>query len=150
MNRLSTMKNKLENLLKFKRKTRLKLPLYGYRISAGFPSPADDHLENSLDLNDYLIERPAATFFVRAAGNSMLGAGIQPGDLLIVDRSKEPKNNCVILATVGGEYTVKRYCKKGSKIILKAENPAYEPLEITAEMEFQVWGVATYVIHSLK
>ena len=147
---ISTSKNNKLPLYKFQRKTRLKLPLYGSRLAAGFPSPADEYLEKTLDLNEYLVDKPAATFFVRAAGDSMIGAGIQPGDLLVVDRAKEPKNNSVVVALVNGEFTVKRFSKKGIKISLKAENPAFKPLEITSDMDFEVWGVVTHVIHSFK
>ena len=150
MARINTSKNNKPSLYKFQRKTRLSLPLYGSRLAAGFPSPADEYLEKTLDLNEYLVDKPAATFFVRAAGDSMIGAGIQPGDLLVVDRAKEPKNNSVVVALVNGEFTVKRFFKKGTKISLRAENPAYQPLEITAEMDFEVWGVVAHVIHSFK
>jgi len=125
-------------------------PLFCTRISAGFPSPADDYIENALDLNEYLIKHPAATFFVRVTGDSMIGAGINSGDILIVDRSVTAVNNSVIVAVLNGEFTVKRLVKRGSCIHLFPENPAYEPIEINNGSEFEVWGVVIHVIHSMR
>ena len=124
-------------------------PLFMAPVYAGFPSPADDYIEGKLDLNDYLVKHPAATFFVRAAGDSMIDAGIHPGDILIVDRAIEPVDNSVVIAAVHGELTVKRIRKSGSKLFLVPENGCYEPLEVTEEMDVEVWGVVTTVIHSL-
>ena len=124
------------------------LPLASSSVAAGFPSPADDFVENHLDLNDYLIKHPSATFFVRASGNSMIRAGIRSGDLLIVDRSVEPYHNAIIIAVLEGEFTVKRLEKRGSQIVLQPENPSYQPIFITDDSEFSVWGVVTHVIHS--
>lgn len=128
----------------------VKLPFYVSKVSAGFPSPAEDYVERFLDLNEYLIKKPAATFFVKVAGDSMKDVGIVSGDLLIIDRSKTAKPNAVVLAVVNGDFTVKRYQKVGDKIFLKPENPNYQPLEITSEMEFEIWGVVIHVIHSFK
>jgi DNA polymerase V len=126
------------------------LPLYSSSVQAGFPSPADDHLEKKLDLNEHLIDHPAATFFVKVSGESMKGAGINDGDLLIVDRSLEVRDKSIIVAVVNGDFTVKRLIKKKGKVLLKPENKAYPVIEITEESEFEVWGVVTNVIHSLK
>ncbi|MEI6024960.1 MAG: translesion error-prone DNA polymerase V autoproteolytic subunit [Phycisphaerales bacterium] len=131
-------------------KTNVHLPFFGCSVSCGFPSPADDYIEKKLDLNEYLIDKPAATFFVRVSGDSMIGAGIHPDDLLIVDRSKEPKNKSIVLAIVNGDFTVKRYTSRGGKIILKAENPAHADIAIVDGMQFEVVGVCTNVIHNLK
>jgi len=125
-------------------------PLFSTRISAGFPSPADDYIENALDLNEHLIKHPAATFFVRVTGESMTGAGISSGDLLIVDRAVTALNNSIIVAVLNGEFTVKRLIKRGSSIHLFPENPAYEPVEIKNGSEFEVWGVVIHVIHSMR
>ncbi len=125
------------------------LPLYASRVAAGFPSPADDHLEEGLDLNQYLIRRPAATFLVRATGDSMLGAGIHPGDILVVDRSLEAEPGRVVIAVVDGELTVKRLQKDDQGWLLQAENPAYAPIRIREGQELRVWGVVAHVIHSL-
>ena len=125
-------------------------PLFSTRISAGFPSPADDYIENALDLNEHLIKHPAATFFVRVTGESMTGAGISSGDMLIVDRSVTAVNGSIIVALLNGEFTVKRLVKRGSAIHLYPENPVYEPIEITKGSEFEVWGVVIHVIHSVR
>lgn len=124
-------------------------PLFMIPVSAGFPSPADDYVEGSLDLNKYLIKHPAATFFVRVAGDSMINAGIHPDDILIVDRSLDAVDKKVIIAIVNGELTVKRIRKKKDGIYLVAENENYKPVKINKEMEFDVWGVVTSVIHAL-
>ena len=118
-------------------------------VSAGFPSPADDYTEGTLDLNEYLVRHPAATFFVRVQGDSMVNAGIHSGDLLVVDRSLEPGHKKIILAVLDGEFTVKRLVRKRGRIYLYPENNAYEPLEITEENRFEVWGVVTAVIHEV-
>ena len=124
-------------------------PLFMIPVSAGFPSPADDYVEGSLDLNKHLIKHPAATFFVRVAGDSMLNAGIHPDDILIVDRSLDAVDKKVIIAIVNGELTVKRIRIKKNDIYLVAENENYKPVKINKEMEFEVWGVVTSVIHAL-
>lgn len=131
------------------RSTRWARPLFLASVSAGFPSPAEDYIEGRLDLNRHLIKHPAATFFVRVAGDSMIGAGIHPGDILVVDRALEPQHSNVVIAVIDGELTVKRISQRGGKIFLVPDNQAYEPLEILEEMEFEVWGVVTSVIHNL-
>lgn len=123
--------------------------LFMSRVPAGFPSPADDYLEGTLDLNSYLIRHPAATFFVRAEGESMRDAGIYPGDLLIVDRALEPADNCVVIAAIDGELTVKRLCRQRGRLYLMPENPDFEPLVVDEDTPFDVWGVVTSVIHAL-
>jgi len=128
---------------------RVPLPLFACPVSAGFPSPAEDYLEGKLDLNQHLIKNPISTFFVRVAGDSMIGAGIHSGDLLIVDRSLEPRDGRVVIAVVDGELLVKRICISRGKVSLTAENPNYPPLILREEMDFEVWGVVTSVIHSL-
>ena len=128
--------------------TALSLPLYGSRIAAGFPSPADDHLEDTIDLNEHLVQHPAATFFVRVQGDSMIGAGIHHGDLLVIDRSLEPKSGSIVVAVVNGELTVKRLKIEGEHIWLMPENPAYHPLEIREGMELVIWGVVAHSVRS--
>jgi len=130
-------------------KTKIALPLFTCPVSAGFPSPAEDYVEGKLDLNQYLIKHPVATFFVRVTGDSMIGSGIHSGDLLIVDRSLEAKNNKVIIAVVDGELLVKRLRIQKKQIMLVADNPEYPTLVIQGEMNFEVWGVVTNVIHPL-
>jgi len=119
------------------------------KVAAGFPSPAEDYVEGALDLNAYLIRHPAATFFVRVTGDSMINAGIHPDDLLIVDRSLEPADRKVIIAVVNGDLTVKRFRRRGHRVFLEAENDAYAPMEMMDGMTFDVWGVVTSVIHPL-
>ena len=125
------------------------IPLYSNKVAAGFPSPADDYLEDKIDLNQYLVKHPASTFLVRASGESMINAGIFPDDILVVDRSLKAEDGKVVIAVVDNELTVKRYRKKGKKIILEPENDAYDPIVIPHESEAFVWGVVTNVIHNL-
>ncbi|MCB1114131.1 MAG: translesion error-prone DNA polymerase V autoproteolytic subunit [Chlamydiia bacterium] len=128
-------------------KTLYKLPLFLSSVEAGFPSPAEEYIEGTLDLNKLMIQHPAATFFVRASGDSMQDAAINPGDILVVDRALEASSGKIVLAVVNGEFTVKRLLKKGGKLYLVPENKRFSPLLITKEMDFQVWGVVTWVIH---
>jgi DNA polymerase V len=129
--------------------SRQALPLFSHRVAAGFPSPADDYIETALDLNEHLVRHPAATFFVRASGQSMLGAGIHSGDILVVDRSLAPRHNNIVIAVVNGELTVKRLVINGAEMVLVPENPEFPPLPIREGMDFQTWGVVTSVIHAL-
>ena len=122
-------------------------PIFTSRVQAGFPSPADDHLEDRLDLNKYLIHHREATFFVRAQGESMLGAGIHPGDILVVDKSLIAKSGKIVIAVVDGEFTVKRLHKYKGNITLKAENPEFDDIVISEGSELIIWGVVTSVIH---
>ena len=126
-----------------------KQPLFMGSVSAGFPSPADDYIEGKLDLNEYLVRHPAATFFLRAAGDSMIERGIHHGDILIVDRAIEPVDNSVVIAVVDGELTVKRIRKSGNRQLLVPDNRDYEPVRMAEEMNVEIWGVVTNVIHSL-
>jgi DNA polymerase V len=123
------------------------IPLFHASVPAGFPSPAEDYQDKKLDLNEYLIKHPSATFFVRVSGNSMTGAGIYDGDLLIVDRSLPASDNKIVICVVNGEFTVKRLRKQGAKIFLQPENAAFKTTEIIAGMDFVVWGVVIYCIH---
>jgi DNA polymerase V len=118
-------------------------------VSAGFPSPADDYLEGKLDLNEHLIRHEASTFFVKVKGDSMIGAGIHSGDLLIVDRALEPADKSVVIAVVNGELTVKRISKQDGKLSLVPDNGNYRPIPITGCTNFEVWGVVTHVIHAV-
>ncbi|MGB3514985.1 MAG: translesion error-prone DNA polymerase V autoproteolytic subunit [Elainellaceae cyanobacterium] len=118
-------------------------------VPAGFPSPAEDYAEGPIDLNRHLIPHPAATFFVRVSGDSMIGAGIHSGDLLIVDRAVTAIHNSVIIAVLNGALTVKRLYQVGGTLRLMPENPAYPPIEIHPGTDFDVWGVVTKVIHYL-
>ena len=122
---------------------------YSCAVTAGFPSPADDYLENKLDLNDYLIKHPSATFFVRVVGDSMVNAGIHNNDIIIVDRSIKPKHGKIVVAALDGQMTVKRLYRRDKKVILLPENKLFKPIEISDSMEIVIWGVATNVIHAL-
>ncbi len=118
-------------------------------VSAGFPSPAADYADKKLDLNELCIRNPSATFFIRVAGDSMQGAGIYDGDILIVDKSLTAKTRDVIVAVIDGEFLVKRLCRQGNRIFLAAENFHYSPILIEENTDFQVWGVVTKVIHNI-
>jgi len=143
------METKVEIVYKPNRSTRRRQPIFMATVPAGFPSPAADYEEGKLDLNRHLIRNPAATFFVRVTGDSMLKAGIHSGDLLVVDRSIEPRDKNVVIAVVNGELTVKRIRIRKNKLTLVAENEAYKSQEINEEIELEVWGVVTNVIHAL-
>ena len=130
-------------------KTKIIRPLLGTNIPAGFPSPAQDYIEESLDLNEFLIKHPSATYFVRVDGYSMIETGIFPDDILIVDRALEAISKKVIIAVLNGELTVKRLIIKDEVYYLKPENPEFDTITITTNDQFSVWGVVTYVIHKL-
>lgn len=125
------------------------LPLFSCSVAAGFPSPADDHLEGSLDLNDHLIKHPSATFFVRVSGDSMIKAGIHHDDILVVDRSLEARNGKVIIAAIEGQLTVKRLHRGKGKTMLMPENDAYAPITVHDDNDMVIWGVVTNVIHQV-
>ncbi len=129
--------------------TRYALPVFLGRLAAGFPSPADDYIEGRLDLNRHLIKHPAATFFVRVSGDSMIDAGIHHGDLLVVDRSLDAVDGNVIVAALDGELTVKRLFKQGEILRLLPANSDYQPIEILSQQTFEIFGVVTNVIHAL-
>lgn len=116
------------------------VPLVGATARAGFPSPADDYLDKPLDFNELLIENPDATFAVRVAGDSMIDAGIFPGDIAIVDRSKTAHDRSIILAILDGEFTIKRYRQRGQRQWLEAENKNYNSIELNEHSAFEVWG----------
>jgi DNA polymerase V len=129
--------------------TTRELPLFGCPIPAGFPSPADDHLDAPLDLAQHLFRNPASTFLARVSGDSMVGAGIHPGDLVAVDRAQRPAHGSIVVAVVEGEHTIKRLQLRAGQPWLVAENTRYPPLPINHEAGLVVWGVVTHVIHAL-
>ena len=108
--------SKIDSVMNFINNSNISLPLYSSKVPAGFPSPADDHMEGKLDLNTHLVKHPTATFFVKASGDSMLGAGIHDGDILVVDRSLEPRKGKVVIAAVDGQLTVNVYKKRDQKL----------------------------------
>ena len=127
---------------------RLKIPLLGDSISAGFPSPADDYTEENIDLNEHLISNPFSTFFLRVKGDSMLNAGIKDKDLIIVDKSLRAKPGNIVIAMIDGEFTIKRLSIKNNELYLKAENHNYRDFRFKNYIDVQIWGVVIYSIHS--
>jgi DNA polymerase V len=119
----------------------VKAPLFSSRPAAGFPAPGDDQVENILDINDLVVKNPASTFFVRVEGDSMIGAGIFSGDVLVVDRSSDPKDGVIVVAAVNGELVVKRLSIKEGTAILMSENEQYEPIIVGDGEECFIWGV---------
>jgi DNA polymerase V len=122
-------------------------PLYLSKVAAGFPSPADDYVELKLDLNKFLIQHPSATFYVKVKGDSMKNGGINDGDILVVDRSLEPRNNHIAVCILDGEFTVKKLKKIKDKLFLIPENPDFEPINVTERHDFKIWGIVSYIIH---
>lgn len=129
--------------------SRVLLPIYLCKVEAGFPSPAENYVEQELDLKEHLIRNSDSTFLVRATGKSMVNVGISPGDILIVDKSLEAKNNSIIIVSIDGELTVKRLIKdnENKKLYLKSENLDYPNIDLKIESDTMVWGVVTYSIH---
>ena len=125
-------------------------PMAASTIPAGFPSPADDYVEEHLDLAQHLIQHPNATFFVRVQGMSMAGACIQSGDILVVDRALTAGDGDVVVAAVNGEFTVKRLRFRLGQPWLVPANPAYKPIMITEDMDTVIWGVVTSVVHKFR
>ena len=125
--------------------SKLELPLYESCIPAGFPSPAQEYLGDTMDLNDYLIKNPTASFFAKVEGESMIDAGIYAGDLVVVDRSITASNGNIVIAAVNNEFTIKRLSTKDG-IKLMPENPDYQPIVMSGENELVIWGVVTSLI----
>jgi DNA polymerase V len=130
------------------RRTRWSRPLITCRVPAGFPSPAEDYVEGRIDLNRDLIKHPLSTFYIRVSGDSMVGAGIMPGALLVVDRGVDVYDGHVVVARINDELCVKRYSDEAGRISLLSENERFPPIEITEEMDFEVWGRVMYSISS--
>lgn len=128
------------------RATRLSRPLLTWRISAGFPSPAEDYVEGRIDLNRDLIKHPLATFYIKVEGDSMINAGIHPGSLLVVDRAVEVHEGHIVVARINDELCVKRYCVEDGLIYLMPENELFQPILITEAMDFEIWGRVMYSI----
>ena len=128
--------------------TECPIPLFSSPVQAGFPSPADDYIDCTIDLNEHLIKNPPATFMVRARGTSMIDAGIHSGDLLIVDKSLEATDGDIVIAAVDGQFTVKRFRRRGTELRLVTENPKQPQIVIGKETNVEIWGVVIHVIHS--
>ena len=125
------------------------LPLANSAVSAGFPSPADDFKELRISLDQEVVKNEEATFYARVAGQSMQGAGLDDGDLLVIDRSKEPEDNAIAVCFIEGEFTVKRLKVEASCIYLMPENPNYKPIKVTEDQQLIIWGVVTYVVKKI-
>ena len=142
----------MENIKIYKSDQGSSLPLDFYLnpVCAGFPSPAEDHLDIALDLNEHLIKHPAATFYIYAKGNSMEESGIYDGDIMVVDRSLEAANGDIVIAAIAGEFTVKHLSIKNKKNYLIPANKKYKATLITDEMDVQIWGIVIHTIHSFN
>lgn len=127
----------------------LRIPFIPDGVSAGFPSPASDFMENNIDLNKELSENPLATFYIKVKGNSMIDAGIEDQDVLIVDRSIEPQDNKIAICFIDGEFTVKRIKLQKDCLYLIPENSNYSPIKVTEANELIIWGIVTYVIKKI-
>jgi DNA polymerase V len=126
-----------------------RLPSFVSPVQAGFPSPAEDYRGQDLNLHEHLVQNPAATFFARASGDSMINAGIHDGDLLVIDRSIPPENGSVVIAAVAGELTVKRLVLKERRAFLVPENDRFPNIDITGSEDTVIWGVVTHSIHKM-
>ncbi|MDD5570229.1 MAG: translesion error-prone DNA polymerase V autoproteolytic subunit [Bacteroidales bacterium] len=129
--------------------TVIKIPMVSGKISAGFPSPADDYLDITIDLNKELIKNPSSTFLGRVKGLSMKDAGISDGDVLVVDKSLEPGNNKIAVCFINGEFTLKKIKIEKKEVFLMPANENFKPLKITEENDFMIWGIVTYVIKKI-
>lgn len=142
--------SRIPDIKKMLEKGSLSCPLYSSTVQAGFPSPADDYIESHLDLNEHLIKHPASTFFLISSGDSMKDAGIQSGDLLIVDKSVTATHGKIVIAAINGELTVKRLSQIAGRVQLLPENKNYQPIDITESNDLVIWGVVMYVIHQAR
>ncbi len=142
------MKQAKENLIFFKptEENHQSIPLANTSVSAGFPSPADDFKELRISIDQEVVKNEEATFYARVAGQSMQGAGLDDGDLLVIDRSKEPEDNAIAVCFIDGEFTVKRLKVEAEYVFLVPENPNYQPIKVTEDNQLIIWGVVTYVV----
>lgn len=146
---MSSKKDKQFNALTFfelDEAESLDIPISSNSVSAGFPSPAEDFKEKRISLDNTLIKNKEATFYARVSGKSMIGAGLDDGDLLVIDRSLEPENRKIAVCFIDGEFTVKRLKIEKDKITLMPENKSYKPIKVTEENNLLIWGIVTYVI----
>src|SRR5215475_7352590 len=127
----------------------LELPFAPTCVPAGFPSPAEDYLENSLDISAYLVKRPKATYFMRVTGDSMIDDGINDGDLIVIDRADQVKDGAIVVARLNDEFVVKRFRMIDGRPWLYPANDSYEPIEVTEDTDFEIWGRVTFAITSL-
>ncbi|MEY2869214.1 MAG: hypothetical protein RIR01_1697 [Bacteroidota bacterium] len=146
---MSIKKNQKLSFYKPDFESELRIPFIPDGVSAGFPSPGADFIENNIDLNKELSENPLATFYIKVKGNSMIDAGIEDKDVLIVDRSIEPQDNKIVICYIDGEFTVKRIKLEKDCLYLMPENSNYSPIKVTEENELIIWGIVTYVIKKM-
>lgn len=125
---------------------RMDIPLSEERVAAGFPSPAEDYAAQGLDLNKEVIKNPASTFYARVSGLSMVDEGINEGDLLVIDKSVEPRNGSLAVCYIDGEFTLKRFSREGDRALLIPANKDFSPITVTADNDFLIWGIVTYII----
>ena len=130
----------------------LNIPLFLHHISAGFPSPAEDYIEDQLNLQDLMVSHPSSTYFLKVEGESMIDTGIFGGDILVVDKAKTPQSGDIIVAILDGEFTVKRWFRQEAQHILRAENVNYPDIVIDPQKhhDFEIWGVVTFAIHQFQ
>ena len=133
----------------FQARSKVRRPLFLSAVQAGFPSPAEDYVDRKLDLNELCVRNPAATFFVRVAGESMVEAGINDGDILVVDRSLEAKHGDVVIAVIDGELTVKRLEKRAGRFVLVPANSDFAVIELDEGSDCEVWGVVRWSLHGV-
>lgn len=146
---MSVNKNKKLSFFVPNFESKLRIPFIKEGVSAGFPSPAADFMETNIDLNKELSGNPLATFYIKVKGNSMIDAGINDKDVLVVDRSLEPQNNKIAICFIDGEFTVKRIKLEKDCLYLMPENPNYKPIKVTEENQLIIWGIVTYVIKNV-
>ncbi|SMO77863.1 LexA family protein [Gracilimonas mengyeensis] len=120
------------------------------KAETGFVSPAADHLQKPLDLEELIVKRPAATFYVRAEGDAMKPSGIHDGDILVVDRSVQARDGQIVIAAINEDPTIRRLVKRGSRLFLISDDPKFEPITIRSDTNWMIWGVVTHVIHRYK
>ncbi|MFW5719816.1 MAG: translesion error-prone DNA polymerase V autoproteolytic subunit [Candidatus Dojkabacteria bacterium] len=147
---MNTNTSTITTKYRFKHSTSLKLPLFLNAIPCGFPSPADDYVDRDLDLNEYIVRHPASTFFLKAQGKSMIDASINEEDILVVDKSLEAKHNDIVIASLNGEFTIKRLVKQDGKVSLLPCNSDFNPVTVRPDDDLVIWGVVTHIIHALQ
>lgn len=146
---MSNSNNKPLELFRTEEQSKLYITISDSPVHAGFPSPADDHLENKLDLNKALVKNPATTFFARVKGESMNGEGVEDGDMLIIDRSLDPYENCLAVCFLEGEFTLKRVKLDGDNILLIPSNPKFKTIRVSRDNDFYIWGIVKYLIKKI-
>jgi len=140
------MNSKIIEILKPDTSESLNIKLSDTPVNAGFPSPAENHLENTMDLNKTLVKNPSSTFYARVKGESMINDGVEDGDLLVIDRSVEPYENCIAVCFLEGEFTLKRVRLEGDELLLVPANEKFKPIRVKKDNDFYVWGVVRYLI----